>query len=141
MACPEGSTVSFSLENKWARSQVPAPCVSRNEVPPDLSRLYVTTSFHPVVGLPMAFLSLRKDSPFKSWVFPQLQGRATSACLWRQKVLGRRWEWGSLDCWVTLLPVPVNELMIQWLGQGWVCRTPCCRSMEGWAEMRLGPPP
>lgn len=51
----------------------PSTCVSRNEVPPDLSRLYVTTSFHPVVGLPIAFLSLRKDSPFKSWVFPQLQ--------------------------------------------------------------------
>lgn len=74
--------MSFSLENKWARFQVPSPqpCVSRNEVPQAPSHLYVTASFYPVVGLPIAFLSLRKDSPFESWVFP-LVARQSYICL------------------------------------------------------------
>lgn len=79
--------MSFSLENKWAKFQVPGPrpCVSRNKVPPAPSSLHMITDFHSVTGLPIAFLSLRKNISFESRVpaphTPCLQGRATSACL------------------------------------------------------------
>lgn len=50
--------------------------------------LHVTASFCSVTGLPLAFLPLRKDRPLRVEFPPWLQGRTTSACLWRQKALG-----------------------------------------------------
>lgn len=62
--------------------------------------------------------------------------------MWRQNALdgtggGVARDWGQAG-WVTLLSAPVNELlMLQVVGPG----VGPAGHMEGWAEIRLGPPP